>query len=89
MKLYKVYFEVELMVLADSDTAASFAVLNRTFDWTDEIRNGDASAEEVGNIYQVSEPNSLPWVTSKEKGEELTCAQILANDALFTGRDRR
>ena len=79
MKLYKVTFEVELMVLAESENLAEEAVVTEDFDWSDEVRNGTAHAVEVTSIKQVAELDSLPWVTpdADEAIQEQTCRQIL------------
>jgi len=77
MKLFKVHFEVDLMVLAESQELAEEAVVSEEFDWNDEIQNGCASAQEVVNIADVPEPDSLPWMVD-EGILEITCAEFLA-----------
>lgn len=81
MRLYKVAFEVELMVLAESETMAEQAVQTEDFDWSDEISQGTCFAQEVTDVKDVPEPNSLPWF-AYEAGEDesvrdMTCAQFL------------
>lgn len=78
MKLFKVQFEVELMVLAESEEMAEEAVVTKDFDWTDEIPSGAAFAREVTDVKDVLEPDSLPWFTGDEDYGNLTCAQFLA-----------
>jgi len=81
MKLYKVTLEVEMMVLAESETMAEQAVQTEDFDWSDEISQGTCFAQEVTDVKDVPEPNSLPWF-AYEAGEDesvrdVTCAQFL------------
>ena len=76
MKLYKVTFEVDLMVLAESADMAEQAVQVQDFNWLDEISQGTCFAQEVTDVKDVPEPDSLPWLAC-EDAPNVTCAQFL------------
>lgn len=66
-KLFRVTFSVDLMVRAESAEDAESQVVCGSIDWSDEIRNGDASAREITKVSELSEDEagSYPWETTQ------------------------
>ena len=79
LKLFKVTFETEMMVLAKDAEDAELGVVDQDFDWSQEIGNGSASAQEVKNVSEIPEDwlGALPYSKGRGAYPERTCQRIL------------
>jgi hypothetical protein len=76
LKLYKVQYSTEVVVLAESPEDAELAVLQQSVDWTDELGQGEAFATKLTKETLPKEwAKSLPW--TEHDVPEKTCEQIL------------